>query len=156
MASLTPSMITSLMENLKTGDGEALATLFSGTYKGVFFLAKTLVRNPEAAKKIMKEAYTYIAQSANAFDSNMDFNVWINKVVYQLGSQAAADGVEAVEEYESNDIMKVVEKMNLGQKASVLLKYHQGMSEKDIAKVIDEPLSAVKNYLQAAQDMIGG
>ena len=161
-----------LMAAVASGDETALAALIDRYATSVHAYLLRHSGNREDADDLLQETWVRVARSAKRFDTARRFRSWLYGIATNLardlfrrrmtseralrdlaGQPPAASGADSVDRGELRErIAKLPENM----RAVLLLRYYEGMSEAEMAEVLDVPRGTVKSRLHAALRRLRG
>ena len=162
-----------LMEQLRTGQADALAVLFDRHYRLVFSVALRILHDHGEAEDLMQEVFLEIYRKVDNYDPDKgNAKTWILQYAYHrslnrqkyLSIRNFYDGRQDsdVSQWELpqspngwngltyDDWAQVLEKgmasLSEKERTTLDLAYFQGLPLKEIAAQIDEPLGNVRNH----------
>jgi RNA polymerase sigma-70 factor (ECF subfamily) len=171
---------TDLIRLAKTGDQEAFGALVGRHQRYVYNLALRVVGNPQEAEDLAQEAFLRAWVAIANFRRESQFRTWLFRIVtnlfynrlpslrrelFELGEECLAgipddnpadlnpaSGLEA-EEVRAY-LHEQIDRLPEGQRLLVMLRYQQGLSYEDIARVVSLPLGTVKTGLFRAKERL--
>jgi RNA polymerase sigma-70 factor (ECF subfamily) len=155
-----------LMAAVASGDEAALAALIDRYATSVHAYLFRHSGNREDADDLLQETWVRVARSARSFDTARRFRSWIDGIATHLARDLfrrritreralrdlatrspAASGADPVDRRELRErIAELPENM----RSVLLLRYYEGMSEAEMAEVLEIPRGTVKSRLHAA------
>lgn len=171
---------TNFISQLKTGDDKTFKVFFM-TYKElVFNTALHLLQNEEEAMDIMQEVFLDVFQSIHKFDERSTLSTWvyricINKSLNQLrrrklrrfvflGNEIvhgnhnetlwAHPGVLLEHKEKAKKLYAAIEKLKAKEHVSFTLFHIQGLTQKEIAEVTEQSISAVETQIFRAKQKL--
>lgn len=177
--------IIELFEAFREGDEEAFNKLYSTLYSRQHYIAARILHDEYAAEDIVQETFLKIYRKKDDLKDVAALLVWINRITYNScvnyivknnpsDTSSAAEPldnyrdmlqdereennpVRHVEKREQRDmLLSALDKLNEGLKIVILLKYFNGMKEKEIAEVLECPVGTVKSRLHTAKRQLSG
>jgi RNA polymerase sigma-70 factor (ECF subfamily) len=171
---------TDLIRRAQTGDREAFGALVERHQRYVYNLALRVVGNQQDAEDLAQEAFIRAWVAIANFRLESSFRTWLFRIVtnlfynrlpslrrelYELGEDCLVDipddsspdlnpasGIE-VEEIHTF-LHKQIDRLPESQRVLVMLRYQQGLSYEDIARVVSLPLGTVKTGLFRAKERL--
>ncbi len=155
-----------LMAAVASGDEAALETLIDRYAAILHAYLLRLSGNRDDAEELLQETWVRIARSAKRFDTARRFRSWIYGIASNLArdlfrrrmtkdralreiavNPPAATGADPAERGELRERMAELPE---NMRAVLLLRYYEGMSEAEMAEILDIPRGTVKSRLHAA------
>jgi RNA polymerase sigma-70 factor, ECF subfamily len=171
---------TDLIRLAQTGDQEAFGALVGRHQRYVYNLALRVVGNPQEAEDLAQEAFLRAWVAIANFRRESQFRTWLFRIVtnlfysrlpslrrelFELGEDCLAgipddnpadlnptSGLEA-EEVRAY-LHEQIDRLPESQRLLVMLRYQQGLSYEDIARVVSLPLGTVKTGLFRAKERL--
>jgi RNA polymerase sigma-70 factor (ECF subfamily) len=171
---------TVLIRRAQTGDQEAFGSLVERHHRYVYNLALRVVGNQQDAEDLAQEAFIRAWVAIANFRLESSFRTWLFRIVtnlfynrlpglhrelYELGDDCLADipddsspdlnpasGIEAEEI--RIFLHRQIDRLPESQRLLVMLRYQQGLSYEDIARVVSLPLGTVKTGLFRAKERL--
>jgi RNA polymerase sigma-70 factor (ECF subfamily) len=161
-----------LMTAVASGDETALAALIDRYAANVHAYLLRHSGNRDDADDLLQETWVRVARSAQRFDTARRFRSWIygiatnqardlfrrrmtrERALRDLAAHPpAASGANSVDRGELRErIAELPENM----RAVLLLRYYEGMSEAEMAEILDVPRGTIKSRLHAALRRLRG
>lgn len=164
----------------RDGDQDAFAELVRRYQQGVVNLAYRLVGNWEEALDLSQEIFLRVYQNLDRYDAQRPFKPWLYRIatnycydhLRQRGRRRRAyvttewteqapvvDGRIDLEEHVlQGEIRQAVEEVIASlpdrYRATVVLRYLEGLSYQEIAEALDMPLGTVKTHLYRAREQM--
>ena len=152
------------------GDEEALEVLIKRYLKPIYSFVYKNVGDSEAAEDITQETFVKMWKNLKRFQRSKSFKSWIftiakNSSIDFLRRKKQAVPLSFIEEFlpEKNDFTEEIEQKSIladfktaiknlspSYQAVVLLKYESGLTFKEIAKFLGEPLNTIKSRYRRA------
>jgi RNA polymerase sigma-70 factor (ECF subfamily) len=159
---MTKAEITSLVEEAKKQNYEALSKLSTYYYPKIYRHMLYKVNNREDAEDLASEVFVRMVKSLQKQKGS--FNAWLYKIANNLAidyyrKKSRKKEVSLVEEFEdhapvqSDETEKILEREDLDkaistlpddQRQTILLKFMEGYSNKEIANILGKTVGAVK------------
>jgi RNA polymerase sigma-70 factor, ECF subfamily len=165
-----------LVQRMSHGDVAALETLYDRYARAVFSFAVRIVRDPRIAEEVLQEAFTRSWQQSSRFElSKGSFPSWLLSITHNLAIDEVrksqrrpqrADLVDiddvlrgevdqsvSVEEAaEANElrveIRAAMDRLPEPQQRVIELAYFEGLTQREIAAFLDEPLGTIKTRMR--------
>jgi RNA polymerase sigma-70 factor, ECF subfamily len=169
-----------LIQRAQIGDQEAFGALVERHQRYVYNLALRVVGNQQDAEDLAQEAFIRAWVAIAHFRLESSFRTWLFRIVtnlfynrlpslrrelYELGEDCLANipddsspdlnptSVQAAEEIHTF-LHKQIDRLPESQRLLVILRYQQGLSYEDIARVVSLPLGTVKTGLFRAKERL--
>ena len=155
-----------LMARVARGDERAFQLLSRRHLPAMLGLARRILGNAAEAEDVAQEALMRIWTHAPRWQPLAQFRTWLTRVVVNLcldrkrrapwvGLEAAGDIVDptpgAGEKTESDErermLATAVDKLPARQRSAIVLTYGEGMSNAQVAEILDTSVSAVETLL---------
>lgn len=164
-----------IIKKILKGQGDLYEEIISRYKNGVYSLCIRMVRNHEDAKDLAQEAFIKAYQNLDKYNPEYKFSTWIFRVAsnlcvdylrkakkqtlpYEDKLSMPHDTASAEDMYIHSDNKKVIEKaiLDLPEEYRVLIiLYHkEGLSYEEMSKVLNLPLSKVKNRLYRGRNKL--
>jgi RNA polymerase sigma-70 factor, ECF subfamily len=159
-----------LMARVARGDERAFQLLSRRHLPAMLGLARRILGNAAEAEDVAQEAFLRVWTHAPRWQPLAQFRTWLTRVVVNLcldrkrrapwvELEAAGDIVDpapsAGEKAESDErermLATAVEKLPARQRSAIVLTYGEGMSNAQVAEVLDTSVSAVETLLVRAK-----
>jgi len=160
------------MAAVASGDEAALTALIDRYGARVHAYLLRHSGNREDADDLLQETWVRVARSARSFDTARRFRSWIYGIATNLArdrfrrrttreralrelatSPPAAVGADSIDR---SELRERIGELPENMRAAVLLRYYEGMSEAEMAEVLDIPRGTVKSRLHAALRKLRG
>ena len=138
--------------------------------KLIYSLAYSRTQNHADAEDIFQEVFLRLAQRAEPFQSEEHCKAWLIRVTANLSTNVIASAwrrhvilreylpehrnIPAADE-EPSEIDYVMRQLAEKDRMVLYLRYYEGMSSEEIAKDLDESLSAVRRRISRAKKKLG-
>jgi RNA polymerase sigma-70 factor, ECF subfamily len=165
-----------LVQRMSQGDVAALEALYDRYARAVFSFAVRIVRDPRIAEEILQEAFMRSWQQAARFElSKGSFPSWLLSITHNLAIdelrksqrrpqradlvdisdvlRGEVDESASVEEAaEANElrveIRAAMDRLPGPQQRVIELAYFEGLTQREIAAFLDEPLGTIKTRMR--------
>ena len=153
-------------KKINTEDFENLYRKYAG---GALRLAAAVLGDKDSADDAVQEAFIRVYRSLEKFDSSRDFKPWFDRILINECRRIASvrlqyvdiDDVEKIGglSYSTDDdeieaLKGAISRLKPKYRELILLKYMQGYTESEIAKIVSLPRSTVKSRLFEARNEI--
>jgi RNA polymerase sigma-70 factor (ECF subfamily) len=172
-----------LMARVARGDRQAYQLLARRHLPAMLGLARRILGNAADAEDVAQEAMLRVWTHAPRWQPLAAFRTWLTRVVVNLcldrkrraswvaleaAGEIADPAPHAGERAESDErerrLHAAIAKLPVRQRAAIMLTYSEGMSNAQVAEMLDTTVSAVETLLvrgkqnlrRALEDMIGG
>jgi len=157
------------------GDRDCFSELVSRYKNLVYSIILRMVIDKEEANDLAQEVFIKIYKNLNKYHSDFKFSTWIMRITtnhvidYRRKKKQQTIPIEDIELVVSEDaspearyiekenlevLKKVVESLPDMYKVPIVLYHQQGLSYQEIAAVVEEPLSKVKNRIFRGRKML--
>ena len=157
------------------GDEDAFSEIVTRYKRLIYTVVYRMIRDQEEANDISQEAFIKIYRSLDRYDAQYKFSTWAVKIATNLcldvlrKKKLNTVSVDEMVHMHGHDdtpesaYLKIEKKQLIKQaidslpekyKVPIVLFHEQGLSYNEICKVLDEPLSIVKNRLHRARHML--
>lgn len=167
-----------LVTKAQRGDQRAFSTLVARHQRYVYNLAYRVLQDPDEAQELAQEAFLRAWEGLGGFRGTAKFTTWLYRIVTNLCynrlpglrrqlAECAVDSVDEPALPASQDPRAIVE---AGERRAALhrqvaelpakyrlvisLFYLQGLSYREIAQVLDQPIGTVKTHLFRARERL--
>ena len=161
---------TELIENCKSGDGEAFRKLLNVYRKQLFGYLWRLGGSQYAAEELFQETTIKIWKGLKNYNGKNKFSSWIFTIAHNTAMDSFRKKKNNEIEIDENTLLvsnytpdqnivknennvlinRAIKNLNMKQKEVFLLRQHSGMKFKEIAKVTDQPLNTVLSHMNYA------
>ena len=143
-------------------DPAAFEALYVAAYRPMVFLAFATTQSVEAAEEIAQEAFVQLYRN---WDRVAEHRAWLRRAVMSLSTSWVRRTVRArtvgalplhdqVEPGMSVEVWSALAALPPRQRAAVVLRYVEDLSERDIAAVLKCRPGTVKSMLSRARDVL--
>ncbi|WP_229768588.1 sigma-70 family RNA polymerase sigma factor [Tissierella pigra] len=151
------------------GDGESFGLLINSKKEDLYRIAYSYVHNEQDALDIIGEAVYKSYISISKLKHPEYFNTWIVRIVincainfinkskrilYLDNKTIESLNNEKNDIVESIDLKEALEKLDHNYKIVIILRYSQNLKLKEIAEILELPLSTVKTRLYKAIELL--
>src|SRR6476620_2142699 len=163
-----------LMARVARGDERAFQLLSRRHLPAMLGLARRILRNSAEAEDVAQEAFIRVWTHAPRWQPVAQFRTWLTRVVVNLcldrkrrapwvELEAAGDIVDpspgATEKAETNERERMVgaaiDKLPPRQRRASMVTYGEGMSNAEVAEILDTSVSAVETLLVRGKQNLG-
>lgn len=172
---------TELVERSLQGDQKAFGQLVNRYLPLVYNYIYRMTQNHEVSEEMAQEAFVKAYKNLQSFDRRRSFKPWIlriasNAAISELRRQSKVVSLNALEEegqwgeanhqpqedavvqlerkLSSEEVMKVLDRMDDKYKQVLLLRYQNELSYDEIAQAMDIPLNTVRTWLKRGMDKL--
>jgi RNA polymerase sigma-70 factor (ECF subfamily) len=155
-----------LMARVARGDERAFQLLSRRHLPAMLGLARRILGNAAEAEDVAQEAFIRVWTHAPRWQPLAQFRTWLTRVVINLcldrrrraqwvELEAAGDivdpapgaGAKAEDDERERMLAAAIEKLPVRQRSAIVLTYGEGMSNAQVAEVLDTSVSAVETLL---------
>jgi len=159
-----------LMARIAQGDGRAFRTLAERHAGSALRLARRILGNEALAEDIVQDALLRVWTNAPRWRPEAAFRTWLYRVVFNLclnakrrvpdlplanGEQVADPGFAADAQLEGRErdrrLAAAIGALPERQRGAIVLSYQEGLSNAEIAAVLDTSVSGVETLLVRAK-----
>ena len=167
---------------LRAGNISGLEFLVKKYYPGALRVSTFITNDPYVAEEIVQSAFITVHEKIWQFDTNRGFRAWFNRIVINESIKSANgkkrflpldeiaitenEGLfnahsrfpedEAISEQVRRAVWEAICQLPPKERAVVVLKYDQGLSEKEISETLNRPLGTIKSQLHNARKRLDG
>jgi RNA polymerase sigma-70 factor (ECF subfamily) len=160
---------TSLLALVRTGDGQAMASLFDRYSSVVYSVALRVLRDPASAEDVLQEIFMQLWRNPDSFSATRgSLGGWLavvsrNRSIDALRRKRPTDSVDDVvlaspynlaNEAERNSLMErargVIVKLPVEQRKTLEMAFFDGLTHSEIAEMTGDPLGTVKTRIRSA------
>lgn len=146
-----------LMKKLANGDKSAFDRIYVQTYKAVYYIALSVVRDKSAAEDVMQNVFLNVIRKASSYRSG-DVRAWIARIAYNeaLSERRRQSRVDYVDENENLSVFGSVQTDDYGlltdlarrildddEFAILMLVTAEGYKRREIAEILSMPVGTV-------------
>ena len=158
-----------LLDRVRRGDEQAMATLYDRFSKVVYSVALRVLRDPAAAEDVLQDVFLGIWRRPETFISARgSLGGWLavvarNRSIDTLRRKRPSEQVEEVylaspfnlaDEAERNTLMQraraIILHLPLEQRKTLEMAYFDGLTHTEIAEITGDPLGTVKTRIRTA------
>ena len=155
-----------LMARVAKGDQGAYRTLTGRHLPAMLGLARRILGNAADAEDVVQEAMLRVWTHAPRWQPLAAFRTWLTRIVVNLGLdrkrrapwialEAAGEIVDkapgAAEQSETDErerlVAEAIEELPARQRTAIVLTYNEGLSNAQVAEILDTTVSAVETLL---------
>jgi RNA polymerase sigma-70 factor (ECF subfamily) len=155
-----------LMARVARGDERAFQVLSRRHLPAMLGLARRFLGSAADAEDVAQEAFLRVWTHAPRWQPLAQFRTWLTRVVVNLcldrkrrapwvELEAAGDivdpapgaGEKAESDERAHSLAKAIEKLPARQRSAIVLTYSEGMSNAQVAEILDTSVSAVETLL---------
>jgi RNA polymerase sigma-70 factor (ECF subfamily) len=151
------------------GDQEAFAELITRYKNLVYSLILRKTKDSDEANDFAQDVFIKIYKNLHAYSPEYKFSTWVIRITtnhiidqhrkkkqetvsledhaYDLPDASASPETVYIKSEQTKRINKIVDELPSMYKIPILLYHQQGLSYQEIAEIIGEPLSKVKNRI---------
>lgn len=149
-----------LFPRMAAGDTEALAELYADTKSAVYGFVLSILRNPSSAEDVVQDTYVRAYQAAGSYRPQGKPMAWVLTIARNLSLmrlRSRKDDVDELEEgggahvtqsFEQDSLNRLIlhHALNLltdGERQVIVLHCISGLKHREIAQLLESPLSTV-------------
>ena len=160
------------MAAVASGDETALTALIDRYAASVHAYLLRHSNSREDADDLLQETWVRVARSARSFDTARRFRSWIYGIATNLARDLFrrrmtreralrtlamnAPATPGVDSADRGELRERIAELPENMRAVLLLRYYEGMSEAEMAEVLNVPRGTVKSRLHAALRRLRG
>ena len=161
-----------LMAAVASGDETALAALIDRYAANVHAYLLRHSGNRDDADDLLQETWVRVARSAKRFDTARRFRSWIYGIATNLARDlfrrrmtrehalrdlaAHPTAAPSANSVDCGELRERIAELPENIRAVLLLRYYEGMSEAEMAEILDVPRGTIKSRLHAALRRLRG
>jgi len=161
-----------LMAAVASGDETALTALIDRYAASVHAYLLRYSNSREDADDLLQETWMRVARSARSFDTARRFRSWIYGIATNLARDLfrrrmtrdralrtlsmAPPATPSADSADRGELRERIAELPENMRAALLLRYYEGMSEAEMAEVLNVPRGTVKSRLHAALRRLRG
>lgn len=171
-----------LLKSISAQDSEALSKLYDRYSRLVYSLAWRILRDPHAAETAVQQVFLGIWRRASQYDpARAAVSTWLisitrNQCIDELRKRKRGKEIPWTQTAESIPdeaqsrnplagfiqdekhrlVIQALEEIPDSQKVVIYLAYYDGLSHREIAEKLNEPLGTVKTRIQLGLDKLRG
>jgi RNA polymerase sigma-70 factor (ECF subfamily) len=158
-----------LLDRVRRGDEQAMATLYDRYSKVVYSVALRVLRDPASAEDVLQDVFLGVWRKPETFVSARgSLGGWLavvarNRAIDTLRRKRPSEQVEEVflaspfnlaDEAERNTLMQraraIILHLPLDQRKTLEMAYFDGLTHTEIAEITGDPLGTVKTRIRTA------
>jgi len=158
-----------LLDRVRRGDEQAMATLYDRYSKVVYSVALRVLRDPASAEDVLQDVFLGVWRKPERFVSARgSLGGWLavvarNRAIDTLRRKRPSEQVEEVflaspfnlaDEAERNTLMQraraIILHLPLDQRKTLEMAYFDGLTHTEIAEITGDPLGTVKTRIRTA------
>jgi len=158
-----------LLDRVRRGDDQAMATLYDRYSKVVYSVALRVLRDPASAEDVLQDVFLGVWRKPERFVSARgSLGGWLavvarNRAIDTLRRKRPSEQVEEVflaspfnlaDEAERNTLMQraraIILHLPLDQRKTLEMAYFDGLTHTEIAEITGDPLGTVKTRIRTA------
>lgn len=164
-----------LIQKTLDGDQDAFAQLVTRYKRLIFSIVFNMFKSREEADDISQEVFLRIYKALGKYNPEYKFSTWASKITTNLcmdilrkkkhdtvpieDAIGVSDNCETPEEKyisneKSNRIRKAIEALPEMYRVPIILYHQNGMSYEEMMKILNEPMTIIKNRLYRARLML--
>ncbi len=169
-----------LLRRIASGDAQALADLYDVHSGTIYSLALRILRNQKSAEVVVQGTFVSVWEKAGRYDPKLaGVSTWLFAIARNLAIDEwrkesrsrevslAEEIPEAVDSSEQRNplskaiqgqrreiVMQALSQIPKEQKQVIYLAYYDGLSHRQIAETLEEPLGTVKTRIQLGLDKL--
>ncbi|MGM7702598.1 RNA polymerase sigma factor [Pseudalkalibacillus sp. Hm43] len=157
------------IKKIKKGDKKAFRALYDEYYPSAMRTAVSMLKNDSDASDAVQETFIRVYKGIHTFDESKPFKPWFYRILTnevrrlikkrkpeQDFDQVPHNEIAQVQPPETDHeiLDDAMAKLKEDHREAIVLKYLEGLSEKEMSTVLDISLSAVKSRLFQARKML--
>lgn len=164
-----------LIKRILSGDRELFSELVTRYKKLIYSVVYNMISDTQEVNDISQEVFVRIFQSLNRYNPEYKFSTWSVKIatnycldvlrkkkvdsvpideMVEMPNNADTPEVKYIRKEQSRVIRQAIEDLPDKYRIPVILFHQNGMSYEEITKVLNEPMTIVKNRLYRARLML--
>lgn len=159
-----------IFDEIKNGNKEAFKVLYNEYVKQISATAYSIVKNKSDVADIVQEVFIKVYKNIEKYDDSKPFKPWIYKILINECNTFFAkrnrfnnlftrirDSINYTNVYQDTDVFEykelydVIDSLKKIHKIPIVLKYLQGMKEREIADILDININTIKSRLFKAR-----
>lgn len=158
-----------------SGDVDSFSLLVTRYKKLVHKIVFSMVKDTQDVNDISQEVFIRVYQNLNKYNSQFKFSTWISKIttnycldtfkkkkfnqvpideVVDLSAGNETPESEYIKKEKTNSIRKIINDLPDMYRLPIMLFHNNGLSYEEITKVLNQPMSIVKNRIYRARQML--
>jgi len=157
-----------LVLNAQTGASDAFVELFEAVQESLYRTACAILSNEQDACDALQETALAAYKNLKQLRHPEYFKTWITRILLNkcfvilkerkrmtpIGDLSTFESSIGTKGHSNSALLEAVESLSPPLKTVVVLRYQEGYSQKDIAKILQLPIGTVKSRLNAALKML--
>lgn len=154
--------IDKLVKKAQKGNDKAFLKLFKSYEEELYRIAYVYVKKKDGALDVIQETAYRSFKNIKSLDNPEYFKTWLIRITINCAIDHIRENKkvvhliegyeEFIEEYDEDiplklTINELLDKLNTDEKSTVILKYYNGYTFKQISEILDIPLGTAKSIL---------
>ena len=161
-----------IIERAKKGDNQAFTVLITNMQCELYKIAKLRLKSDDDINEAVQETIIKTYSSIKKLKNNQYFKTWIIKIlINECNSIYQKNKKNQFEEYDENiniyenidninqkiselDFFILIENLKYEEKIAITLYYLEGLSTKEISKILKQPEATIKTRISRSKEKI--
>lgn len=161
-----------IIEKAKKGDNQAFTVLITSMQSELYKIAKLRLKSDDDINEAVQETIIKTYSSIKKLKNNQYFKTWIIKIlINECNSIYQKNKKNQFEEYDENiniyenidninqkiselDFFILIENLKYEEKIAITLYYLEGLSTKEISKILKQPEATIKTRISRSKEKI--
>lgn len=161
-----------IIEKAKKGDNHAFTVLITNMQSELYKIAKLRLKSDDDINEAVQETIIKAYSSIKKLKNNQYFKTWIIKIlINECNSIYQKNKKNQFEEYDENiniyenidninqkiselDFFILIENLKYEEKIAITLYYLEGLSTKEISKILKQPEATIKTRISRSKEKI--
>ena len=161
-----------IIERAKKGDNQAFTVLITNIQCELYKIAKLRLKSDDDINEAVQETIIKAYSSIKKLKNNQYFKTWIIKIlINECNSIYQKNKKNQFEEYDENiniyenidninqkiselDFFILIENLKYEEKIAITLYYLEGLSTKEISKILKQPEATIKTRISRSKEKI--
>ncbi len=161
-----------IIEKAKKGDNQAFTVLITNMQSELYKIAKLRLKSDDDINEAVQETIIKAYSSIKKLKNNQYFKTWIIKIlINECNSIYQKNKKNQFEEYDENiniyenidninqkiselDFFILIENLKYEEKIAITLYYLEGLSTKEISKILKQPEATIKTRISRSKEKI--
>lgn len=161
-----------IIERAKKGDNQAFTVLITNMQSELYKIAKLRLKSDDDINEAVQETIIKTYSSIKKLKNNQYFKTWIIKIlINECNSIYQKNKKNQFEEYDENiniyenidninqkiselDFFILIENLKYEEKIAITLYYLEGLSTKEISKILKQPEATIKTRISRSKEKI--
>ncbi len=161
-----------IIEKAKKGDNQAFTVLITNMQSELYKIAKLRLKSDDDINEAVQETIIKTYSSIKKLKNNQYFKTWIIKIlINECNSIYQKNKKNQFEEYDENiniyenidninqkiselDFFILIENLKYEEKIAITLYYLEGLSTKEISKILKQPEATIKTRISRSKEKI--